>query len=206
MNISNPYAKINSLALQHISYNEMKYMTNNHLTTTFFSTSLPTSLHPSFSSPVPSSQLSSLCLSVYRGILKNTYVEAAQMSYTYAPFLTYLKRDDTYDTLCERIEGVIGAVIWSKTKLAFVCDREIHAFLTPTSSSSLPPTTTTAPINPLIPPLPGSAAGIQGPFSGGGNGGGVGGVGVSPAESPRGQGEGQSGRATPVNAGMMFDV
>ena len=202
MNISNPYAKINSLALQHISYNEMKYMTNNHLTTTFFSTSLPTSLHPSFSSPVPSTQLSSLCLSVYRGILKNTYVEAAQMTYTYAPFLTYLKRDDTYDTLCERIEGVIGGVIWSKTKLAFVCDREIHAFLTPTSSSSsLPSNTTTVPINPLIPPLPGSTTGIHGPFSGRGTGGGVG---VSPAESPRGQGEGQSGRATPVNAGVYI--
>ena len=184
----------------------MKYMTNNHLTTTYFSTSLPTSLHPSFSSPVPSSQLSSLCLSVYRGVLKNTYVEAAQMTYTYAPFLTYLKRDDTYDTLCERIEGVIGGVIWSKTKLAFVFDREIHAFLTPTPSSSLPSTTTTVPINPLVPPLPGPAAGIQGPFSGGIGTGGNGGVGmgVSPAESPRGQGEGQSGRATPVNAGMYI--
>ena len=174
----------------------MKYMTNNHLNTTSFSTSLPTSLHPSFSTPAPSSQLSSLCLSVYRGVLKNTYVEAAHMSYTYAPFLTYLKRDDTYDTLCERIEGIIGGVIWSKTKLAFVCDREIHAFLTPTSSSLLP--STTVPINPLAGPTTG---GIQGPFSGNGS---VGGMGVSPAESPRGQGEGQPGRATPVNAGIYI--
>jgi hypothetical protein len=93
-----------SIAVQHISIDDINWIFNRRRKT--------------------HDDVVSVGLSVYQFSLRDDDVEPFMPTKTYCPFISYIKRTDTMESLFSRFESILGSLPKERTKLAIICDRK----------------------------------------------------------------------------------